>query len=359
MKAPPQTLLLLAAGLSLLTSCTTEPPDVAEKAFTIEEVNGRIMVPYSDAKRLNTLVFETRQKILPLLTLFDSFEETSEISTINRVTGASRVPVSRDTMRLLKHAVQFGEMSKGAFDITTPPVSALWGFHNGTPPERPLPESVRAAALRGVGYDKIDLLDQSVLLTTPYTQIDVSCLSAGYALDIAFLSHRSKGVPSMFLQYGSNTRVLGERSAGSPWTQPLRIPHTGQSIGTIDFGGFPAIHVQEPSSEYVEIAGQKFYNTINPKTGDAVNYNFLVVAAAKSATKAAALGYALVSHEVSEAQKIIDDFGECAALVIPNSDPFQIWLSEGAETTFQIDPALPQELQQKPPAPKAEPVRDE
>jgi thiamine biosynthesis lipoprotein len=351
--------LLLAAGLSLLAACKSQSPEVVEERFTVGETEARIMVPYSDAKQMNTLVFQTRQKMSPLILLFDSFSETSEISTINRVTGSSRVPVSRDTMRLLKHAVRFGEMSRGAFDITTAPLSALWGFNDGSPPEAPLSASIRAAALREAGYNHIDLEDHSVQLTNPYTQIDVTCISASYALDIALLYHRSQSVPSMFLQSGSDTRVLGERSPGSPWTQPLRIPQTGQTIGTIEFGVLPAVHVEEPSPEVVEIAGQKFYNNIHPKTGEAVNNNLLVVTAAKSATKAAALAYALMRHEVHEAHEIIHNFQECAALVIPNSEPFEIWLSEGAENTFRIDPALSEAVKYMPPDPTAEPTPEE
>ena len=65
-----------------------------------------------------------------------------------------------------------------------------------------------------------------------------------------------------------------------------------------------------------------------------------------------ALAYALISHEVSEAQEIVDDFRECSALVIPNSEPMQIWISRGAEKTFLIDPALAGAVQPMSPGPK-------
>lgn len=349
MKVSPPT-RLFAVALGLLAACHPQRPETVEEVFSVGTEKARIAVPYSEAGNIQALAFETRQKMEPLISLFDPSDENSEISTINRVAGFSGVPVSKDTMRLLKHAVLFGELSKGSFDITTHPVSVLWGFQNGTPPETVLSEPLRIAALQGVGYDKIELEDHFVRLTTPYTRIDVSCLTASYALDIAVLSHRSLGTPSLLLQRGSDTRVLGERSPESPWSQPLKIPQTGQAIGTVQFAHLPAVHVKEPSRESVEISGKKFFNNINPKTGEAVNHNFLVITAAKSATKAAALAHALVRHEVRQAQEIVDNFGQSAALVIPNGEPMQIWLSDGAEKTFRIDPALATLIQHMRPA---------
>ena len=332
-------LICLSAALPTFSGCEKTVPEFVERNLTITDLPAKVIMPYADASRVGTVIFQTRQKMDPLHALFDPFEEHSEISTVNTVTGSSRIPVSRDTIRLLKHALQFGKISDGAFDITTPPLSALWGFGGALVPITPLPESVRRAALKSVGYDKIDLQENSVLLTSPYTQIDVSCLTQSYAMDIAVLQHRSQQIPSLYLQIGNDTRVLGERAPGEPWTQPLILPGVDLNLGSIRFGELPAAHLELPSDEYVTIEGKKYYNNINPRTGNAVDHNGYIFTAGKSATKAAALGHALMSLEVSEAKELLLKFNDCVALIIPRRDPIELWLSPGGDHTFSIDPA--------------------
>lgn len=331
---------LVYLSCAILTGCSKSTPDAVSTTWEQGELTATLSVPYDAAHTLGTIKFQAQMKMDPLQKLFDPFEPKSEITTINQITGTSRVPVSRDTLRLLKHAVRFGQISDGAFDITTGPLSVLWGFSDGFIPSEPLPKSVRNAALRGVGYDKIEISESAVRLTSPYTQIDVSPLTTSYMLDIATLHLRNQKTPSMYLRVEESSRVLGEKAPGQPWTQSLTIPATQQTIGHIQFSDLPAAHIKAGSEEYVQIDGVQYYNNINPQTGMAVHYHQAVFTGAKSATKAAALAHALICHPLDEVQEIIFQFRECLAVLIPAGDDPDIYLSEGAEKMFVIHPDL-------------------
>ena len=61
----------------------------------------------------------------------DSTLETSELYQLNHGTlplQEHAYTVSSETAELISKGLEYGELSKGAFDITIGPVSSLWDF---------------------------------------------------------------------------------------------------------------------------------------------------------------------------------------------------------------------------------------
>lgn len=331
--------LLLSAWvfLPLLAACSQAPSCVEEK-FILMNQSTIIRLPYEQKAEMPGIQHSLQQTFANLQKLFDPYADRSEISTINRTAGVSRVPISADTQRLLRHCMDYSTLSDGAFDITAAPLLALWGFSGGLPPSEPLPYSIRHAAVQTVGSKQINLLDRSVGLSNPFTQIDLAHIAGSYALDIAILRFRARHTESLFIQHGKSVRTLGLEQAGTPWTRTLLHPETRMNLGTLLFTDLPACHWEYLWEEKVEIQQQAYPRHISPLNGAPVTNTLMVVTAARSATKAAALAQALMVSDLEDMAPMIERFQDCIALVIPNREPLHLYLSEHADSQITIAP---------------------
>ena len=59
---------------------------------------------------------------------FSAFQPTSAIAEISAQAGIRPVAIDEETFFMLKRAQDFSNLSKGAFDITIRPATALWGI---------------------------------------------------------------------------------------------------------------------------------------------------------------------------------------------------------------------------------------
>ncbi len=116
-----------------------------------------ILVDTDDSDYAGQAVGEAFRELDRLEAKFSRFDESSDVSQINRVDAETPVAVSYDTFACLKLALWISRETNGAFDITAP-------------------ES---------GFKGIDLAEEtlSVTLCRPGLNIDLGSIGKGYALD--------------------------------------------------------------------------------------------------------------------------------------------------------------------------------
>ena len=86
-----------------------------------------------------------------------TYDPDSELSRFNRSQSLKPFPVSFETVKVVRAALNIASESKGAFDPTIGPLVDLWGFGPSKPLEAPgLSEVKKAQAL--VGYQKLHVL---------------------------------------------------------------------------------------------------------------------------------------------------------------------------------------------------------
>ena len=102
--------------------------------------------------------------------LLSATKKGSDIWNINHAKGKPIV-VSKETISLLQKAIDYSELSDGAFDITIGELSSLWDFgeNKDTVPSQ---KDINAA-LPTVDYHNIEISDNTVTLKNPKTQIDL------------------------------------------------------------------------------------------------------------------------------------------------------------------------------------------
>lgn len=188
----------------------------------------------------------------------------SELSQINRCAATAPVAISAEMFQLLTRALDFSNLSDGAFDITYAAVGRLFDYRLHSRPTR----EALAAAHAAVGYRHLmlDAQAQTVQFARPGMCIDLGGFAKGYAIDNAVALLRQRGITHANVSAGGDSCVMGDRR-GRPWTIGIRDPRRPGEVVAL----LPLEDTSDPNSGdyeqcFVE-AGVRFHRLIDPATG--------------------------------------------------------------------------------------------
>lgn len=207
------------------------------------------------------------------------YREDSEVSQLNREAHGSPVAVEAGLYQLLKLASELSLHTNGAFDITSGPISDLWGFSRR---EGSVPKQIEIErSLKRISHQHIKLLaDQQVELHEK-ASINLGGIGKGYALDLAADLMSERGVNDFVIHGGQSSVVargsqkepddghedLGAGTTNERWTIGLShpaIPDTrlaeiylaDQALGTSGTGRQGFFH-----------DGKRYGHIVDPRTG--------------------------------------------------------------------------------------------
>ena len=190
--------------------------------------------------------------------------EGSDVWNLNRADGEP-VEVHPETAELLRLAVEIGEASGGAFDVTIAPVSGMWNF-TAEDPVLPDSDALRLAAAR-VDYRNVEIDGNTVTLKNG-AEIDLGGIAKGYIADRVAEYLREQGVTSACINMGGNVLTIGTKPDGSPWTIGIRDPNgtPEQSAEVLQFGG-AAVVTSGNYERFFVLDGVRYHHILDPKTG--------------------------------------------------------------------------------------------
>lgn len=193
--------------------------------------------------------------------------ETSEISQINdRPAGTTEMKVSVHTAAVLKRALEFSELSGGAFDVTIAPVSALWDFTAETPA---LPDAeMLQALLPAVDYKALRLEEDTLYFSSDDTQIDLGAIAKGYIADQLKVYLEAEGVEYGIIRLGGNILCIGTKPDSSPYRIGVQDPFSEKNKAILALSVTDQSVVTSGVYERCFTLDNKLYHhLLNPKTG--------------------------------------------------------------------------------------------
>ncbi len=154
-------------------------------------------------------------------TLMSVYKEDSQVSRVNRDAAAGPVKVDPELAALISRALEFSEMSDGAFDITYASVGYLYDYRAHKHPT----ESQIQAALPGINWHHVvvDQVASTIRFTQPGVRIDLGGIAKGYAVDTSIAILGKLGITNATVTAGGDSRILGDRR-GRPWIVGIRHP---------------------------------------------------------------------------------------------------------------------------------------
>lgn len=227
------------------------------------------------------------------------FRETSEVLEINRRAAAEPVAVEPRLFELLRRAIELHRETGGAYDITSGPLSKVWGFtrRQGRIPD----DAERQAARANVGSERI-ILDEAactVRFTQPGVEINLNSVGKGYALDRAaevlrvfgihdFLWH---GGQSSLLAGGAPQRAVNGDAAGA-WIVGVGHPLRPERRLAEVIVGDRAVGTSGAGFQFFRHGGKRYGHILDPRTGLPAEGVFSVTVVAPTAAEADALSTA-------------------------------------------------------------------
>ena len=254
--------------LLLLTGCAPQTPEATGQIFAMDTV----MDFYAVGEEAETVLTAAAQEINRLEALLSRTRLGSDVDALNR--HGSTV-LSNETAALLGAALEYCEMTGGAFDITIAPLVDAWNIHGENP--RVLTDGELAALLPLVGSAHLHLDGTSAALDDGCA-IDLGGIAKGYASDVVAALYRSRGIQGGWISLGGNVYAHGTKPDGSGWNVSIRDPAdtaAGAAIVTLSnefavtSGGYQRFFTAQDGTVYQHI--------LDPKTGKPAQSDLLSV----------------------------------------------------------------------------------
>ena len=213
----------LAASASGCVSQAKRPVECTQ--FLFDTIISVKLWPGGDA---DALLDEAMELCKYYDSIFDRNDPDSDVGRINR-SGGQPCTVSEDTAQLIALALEYAELSGGAFDITCGRVTALWDFSAETPS---LPgQQALSEALATVDWQAVTLEGNTVTVPDG-VQLDLGGIAKGYIADRLVELLQQRGVKQAVINLGGNVSVVGDKS-GQPYSVGIQSPFSGGTLGVL------------------------------------------------------------------------------------------------------------------------------
>jgi len=197
---------------------------------------------------------------------YSRFRPDSVISCINAAAGHAWVEIDEEMDRLLDFCASVHFLSQATLDVTATPVLRLWDY-KAPAPRLPSDADV-AAALRLVGWSKVQRAPGRVFLPEPGMALDFGGWGKEYAVDAVAALARSLGIARALVDFGHDLHAVGAAPGKPGWHIGLEDPSnpTGPCRGSLAVTDLAIAS----SGDYLRgftVNGQRYGHIVDPRTG--------------------------------------------------------------------------------------------
>lgn len=326
--------------LALASGCGQPKPTNME--FPYGSATGTVWVAAQLKSRLFDAFELGQTTIWKSMKILDSSDSGSQITQLNRVANLTQVPLSSDIFRIFELAYYYTALTDGALDITAGPLQELWGFGTARAPDEVPSEELINSAKASMGKDHAVISStRTMTFTTPLTRLEAGEMTRGYAVDLAILQFRRNKISNALITFGDTARCEGAMSKLQPWSIPLRDPvSAGGTLGRLELPEAFAVHTASLYERFVMIGDKKYGHIIDPRTGHPAEGTLSVSVLGPTATQSSALAQALVVLGLEKAPEILSRFPRHDAMIVPDRQPLELWMTQGFAIRFKQDPAF-------------------
>lgn len=251
------------------------------------------------------------------------YRDDSEISQLNVAARVHPVVVEQRLFGLFCRARELYNATSGAFDITSGPLSKLWGFfrREGRVPG----DEELETALRSVGskWLEIDEADRSIQYRHPELEINLGAIGKGYALDRCAELMANAGLNDFLIHGGqSSVTAQGNRLDGQTepgWSVGVKHPLRPEQRLAEIFLCDQALSTSGSGTQSFRHKGKRFGHILDPRSGKPAEAVLSATVVAKDAATADALSTAFYVMGVEQTREFCEAHKDISALLVCES----------------------------------------
>lgn len=198
--------------------------------------------------------------------IFNRFNPKSELSRLNQLKSGEKMKVSDPLWELMILTDRIVHLTEGNFDPTVWTVQHVWKRHleNG---EIPTPEEL-SPYTQAVGWHSLHLDQKMVWKDHTQTEIDLSGIAKGHAIDLLIKSLNERGYEDVYVEWGGEIAASGQHPEGRPWTIAITPPnerHPDHAVEVVSLKHQGAA----TSGDYIQywpVKHERFTHIMNPMT---------------------------------------------------------------------------------------------
>lgn len=221
--------------------------------------------------------------------IMNHYDEHSEISRLNREGFLENA--DPQLLEVIKSALKYNKLTKGAFDITIFPIIELYKKRfneNKVPQEKEIKE-----VLKLVGSDKIEIKGRDIRLKKKGMKLTLAGLAKGYIVDMASKLLLNHGVKNHLINAGGDIKAVGLREDGNQWKIAIQDPaKKNNHLDVIELTD-SSVATSGNYENYYD-PEKIFYHIADPKTGFSPALNSSASVIAPTTMEADALATALM-----------------------------------------------------------------
>ena len=260
-----------------------------------------------------------------------TYRTDSEVSDINRAEKNQLIKISASLRLVLTEAIEISKLSAGAFDITLAPIVDLWGFGpQASTQGRPDRAQIEALS-ESIGYDKLLLSEAGLRKANSNTNIDLSAIAKGFAVDRIAALLSDNGQHNYLVDVGGELRANGRNLEGQTWRIGIEKPQETGGVQEIVSLTNQAIATSGDYRNYIMMDGKRYSHTIDASTLEPVLHKLALVSViSANASTADALATAMMAMGEKLAVQFAQQNHIAAYFVIRTDDDanYEIKISE-------------------------------
>jgi thiamine biosynthesis lipoprotein len=254
------------------------------------------------------------------------YRDTSEISYLNQRAAQQPLVVEERLFQLLELAASIWRETGGAYDITSGPLTKVWGFYQRQG-RLPSDEEI-ATAMSKVGMQAVSLdsAARTVHFTKPGLELNLGSIGKGYALDRCAELFDAAGVTNCLL-HGGNSSILGRGGQGtdSCWWVGVRDPlRSERRILEIAVRN-RAVGTSGAAVQFFIHRGERYGHIIDPRSGWPARGLVSVTVVAPTAALADALATAFYVLGPEGTREYLTKHPEISAILFTSGQKSGTW----------------------------------
>ena len=270
---------------------------------------------HEDAEQGRVLTQSVMNEMRRIDDLMSTYKPESELSAVNTNAANGPVHISTELFALIEHALDFSDVTSGAFDITYASAGQHYDYRSSKKPDK----QQLQAALPAINYHhvKLDTQQTTVEFLYPGVRIDLGGIAKGYAVDRSIGILQGAGVRNALVSAGGDTRVIGKRW-DRPWNVGIRNPRDKDSIVSMIPLENSAISTSGDYERYFEDDGVRYHHILNPGTGESTHEIHSSSIIGNVATDTDALSTSVFVLGVEKGLQLINSIPDTEAVIIDN-----------------------------------------